>query len=366
MSNLVAPHILALTAYEPGKPEDELKRELGIEEIVKLASNENPYGPSPRVLEALSGAHFQLHRYPDPRGHDLREALAAHHSIPADHITLGNGSNELIDLLCRVCASRDEHAVFGHPSFPCYRIGSIAQELRYTAVSLRDNLHWNVDDLLEAVTPKTKILFVSNPNNPTGSYIPAAELKRLLTSVPEHVLVAIDEAYLEYADASDFRPATQLRDTRERLAILRTFSKAYGLAALRVGYVIGTPELVLALNRLRAPFNVGTIGQHAARLALSDQEHLAATVEACVRDRAKLGGALKERGFEVAPSQANFLLLKMPKAGRAVYEALLHEGVIVRPMSPPLESWIRVTVGRPEENTRFLESLERVLRESRV
>ena len=366
MSNLVAPHILALTAYEPGKPEDELKRELGIEEIVKLASNENPYGPSPSVLDALSGAHFQLHRYPDPRGHDLREALAAHHSIPADHITLGNGSNELIDLLCRVCASRDEHAVFGHPSFPCYRIGSIAQELRYTAVSLRDNLHWNVDDLLEAVTPKTRILFVSNPNNPTGSYIPAAELKRLLTSVPEHVLVVVDEAYLEYADASDFRPATELRGARERLAILRTFSKAYGLAALRVGYVIGIPELVFALNRLRAPFNVGTIGQHAARLALSDQEHLAATVEACVRDRAKLGGALNERGFEVAPSQANFLLVKMPKAGRAVYEALLHEGVIVRPMRPPLESWIRITVGRPEENTRFLESLERVLRESRV
>ena len=364
--DLVAPHILALNAYEPGMPEEELRRELGVEEIVKLASNENPYGPSPKVLDALSGANLQLHRYPDPRGHDLREALATHHSIPADHVTLGNGSNELIDLLCRVCASRDDHAVFGHPSFPCYRIGSIAQELAYSAVSLREGLHWNVDDLLEAVTPETKLLFVSNPNNPTGSYIEGGELKRLLTSVPEQVLVVIDEAYVEYADAPDFRPATGLRDTRERLAILRTFSKAYGLAALRVGYVIGTPELVFALNRLRAPFNVGTIGQHAARLALGDQEHLAATVEACLRDRTKLRDALTERGFEIAPSQANFLLVKMPTAGRTVYEALLHEGVIVRAMPPPLESWIRVTVGRPEENSRFLESLERVLRESRV
>lgn len=365
MIKLVAPHILALTAYEPGKPEDELRRELGIEEIIRLASNESPYGPSPKALDALSSDNLQLHRYPDPTGHDLREALAGHHSIPADHICLGNGSNELIDLLCRVCASRGEHAVFGHPSFPCYRIGSIAQELSYSAVSLRDDLHWNVDDLLAAVTPQTKLLFVSNPNNPTGSYIAGAELKRLLTSVPEQVLVVIDEAYAEYADASDFRPAAGLRDTRERLAILRTFSKAYGLAALRVGYVIGTPELVFALNRLRAPFNVGTIGQHLARLALSDQEHLATTVEACLRDRTKLREALNERGLEVAPSQANFLLAKMPKAGRVVYEALLREGIIVRAMPPPLESWIRVTVGRPEENSRFLESLERVLRESR-
>ncbi|MDH3201563.1 MAG: histidinol-phosphate transaminase [Myxococcales bacterium] len=364
MSNLVAPHILALTAYEPGKPEDELKRELGIEEVVKLASNENPYGPSPKVLAALFNANLSLNRYPDPSGHDLREALAAHHSIPADHITLGNGSNELIDLLCRVCASRDDHAVFGHPSFPCYRIGSIAQELRYGAVSLRDDLHWNVDDLLDAVTPKTKLLFVSNPNNPTGSYIAGAELERLLASVPDHVLVVIDEAYLEYADAADFRPATQLRDARERLAILRTFSKAYGLAGLRVGYVIGTPELIFALNRLRAPFNVGTIGQHAARLALGDQAHLATTVDACLRDRTKLRNALRERGLEVAPSQANFLLVKMPNSGRAVYEALLHEGVIVRAMHAPLGSWVRVTVGRPEENTRFLEALDRVLRES--
>jgi histidinol-phosphate aminotransferase len=363
MSNLVAPHILALTAYEPGKPEDELRRELGVDEVIKLASNENPYGPSPKVAEALD-ANVHLNRYPDPTGHDLREALAAHHSVPADHITLGNGSNELIDLLCRVCASRDEHAVFGHPSFPCYRIGSIAQELRYSAVSLRDDLHWNVDDLLDAVTPKTKLLFVSNPNNPTGSYIGGSELERLLTSAPEQVLVVIDEAYVEYADITDFRSATELRGARERLAILRTFSKAYGLAGLRVGYVIGTPELVFGLNRLRAPFNVGTIGQHAARLALDDQAHLATTVDACLRDRTKLRDALHERSLEVAPSQANFLLVKMPKPGRTIYEALLHEGVIVRAMREPIESWIRVTVGRPNENARFLDALDRVLKET--
>jgi histidinol-phosphate aminotransferase len=188
MSDLAAPHILALTAYEPGKPEEELKRELGIDDVVKLASNENPYGPSPRAIEAVSGGSLALHRYPDPRGHDLREALAAHHGVPAAELCLGNGSNELIDLICRTTASRGEHAVFGHPSFPCYRIGSVAQELSFAAVPLRDHLHWNVDDLLDAVTAETKLLFVSNPNNPTGSYIAKGELERLLRSLPERVL----------------------------------------------------------------------------------------------------------------------------------------------------------------------------------
>ncbi len=366
MSDLAAPHILALTAYEPGKPEDELRRELGIDDVVKLASNENPYGPSPKVVEALRASSLQLERYPDPRGYELREALAAHHGVPSEQLCLGNGSNELIDLICRVFASRGDHAVFGHPSFPCYRIGSVAQELRFTAVPLRDDLHWNVDDLLDAVTPETKLLFVSNPNNPTGGYVTKRELERLLRSLPDRVLAVIDEAYVEYADAEDFAPATELRHMRERLAILRTFSKAYGLAALRVGYVLGTKELVFDLNRLRAPFNVGTLGQVAAKAALGDQPHLRTSVEATVRDRRKLAESLDAAGLRVAPSQGNFVLVDVEKPGRAVYEDLLREGVIVRAMGPPLQSWIRVTVGKPEENERFLHSLERVLKGSRV
>ena len=366
MNDLAAPHILALTAYEAGKPEEELRRELGVEDIVKLASNENPYGPSPAAIEAVSGYSIALHRYPDPRGHELREALAAHHGVPAEELCLGNGSNELIDLICRVFASRGEHAVFGRPSFPCYRIGSVAQELEHSAVPLRDHLHWNVDDLLAAVTPATKLLFVANPNNPTGSYIPGVELRRLLRELPEHVLAVVDEAYFEYVDAPDFVAATALRDTRERLAVLRTFSKAYGLAALRVGYVIGSVELVHALNRLRAPFNVGTAGQVAACAALGDQAHLRASVDATIRDRRALTAALRADGLRVAPSQANFVLVELGRSGRAVYEALLHEGVIVRPMPAPLESWLRVTIGTPRENERFLDALRRVLRESRA
>jgi histidinol-phosphate aminotransferase len=366
MSDLAAPHILALTAYEPGKPEEELARELGIDDIVKLASNENPYGPSPRALAAITPDALALHRYPDPRGYELRQALSAHHSVSAEELCLGNGSNELIDLICRVFARRGEHAVFGHPSFPCYRIASIAQELDFSEVPLRDHVHWNVDDLLAAVTPSTKLVFVSNPNNPTGAYLPSAELERLLRALPERVLAVVDEAYVEYADASDFRPATELRPVRKRLAILRTFSKAYGLAGLRVGYVIGTPELVHELNRLRAPFNVGTAGQSAALAALGDQEHLRATVDATVAGRRELTRALEAHGLRVAPSQANFLLVELERPGRAVYEALLAEGVIVRPMPPPLDTSIRVTIGLPEENQRFLDALGRVLRESRA
>ncbi len=366
MSDLAAPHLLALTAYEPGKPESELRRELGIGDIVKLASNENPYGPSPKAVEALRTLDLQLERYPDPRGYDLREALAVHHGVPSDQLCLGNGSNELIDLICRVFASRGDHAIFGHPSFPCYRIGSVAQELPFTAVPLRDDLHWNVDDLLDAVTPETKLVFVSNPNNPTGGYIAKPELERLLRLLPERVLAVVDEAYVEYADAEDFAPATELRGARERLAILRTFSKAYGLAALRVGYVLGPAELVFDLNRLRAPFNVGTLGQLAAKAALGDQPHVRASVEATIRDRRKLAEDLEEAGLRVAPSQGNFVLVDVQKPGRAVYEDLLREGVIVRAMGPPLQSWIRVTVGKPEENERFLHSLERVLQGSRV
>jgi len=357
--------MLSLTAYEPGKPEDELKRELGLDEVVKLASNENPYGPSPKAIAAASAAD-QLHRYPDPRAYELRHALAAHHRVAPDELCMGNGSNELIDLICRVFASRGEHAVFGHPSFPCYRIGAIAQELSFTAVPLRDHLRWNVDDLLDAITDATKLLFISNPNNPTGSYIPGSELDRLLRALPERVIAVIDEAYFEYADAEDFVPATELRHTRERLAILRTFSKAYGLAALRVGYVLGTPELVANLNRLRAPFNVGTPGQVAAKAALADDAHLRASVEATVAERESLTKALQSAGFQVAPSQANFVLVDLRRPGRSVYEALLREGVIVRSMSEPLQSWIRVTVGKPEENQRFLRALERVLRMTRA
>lgn len=361
MSDPLAPHLRELKAYAPGKPIDELRRELGINDVVKLASNENPYGPSPSVIARLREAP-SLHLYPDPTGYDLKEALGYHHAIDPDELCLGNGSNELIDLICRVFAAPQDHAVFGDPSFLCYRIGCVAEQLEHTAVVLRDHLHWNVDDLLAAVTNRTKLLFVANPNNPTGSYIGEQELRRLLSSLPPAVIAVIDEAYVEFPDASDYSSALQMRGLRERLITLRTFSKAYGLAGLRVGYAVAPKQLIASMNRLRAPFNVSSIAQFAATLALQDQDHLTTTVRAIQADRQRLSNALSAMNVPIAPSQANFVLAKMPRGGRPVYEDLLRHGVIVRSMAPPIDDWIRITVGTPVENDRFLKALSEVLR----
>ncbi len=362
MSDLLAPHLRELKPYAPGKPIEELRRELGQKDIIKLASNETPYGPSPSVVSRLREAPG-LHLYPDPTAHDLKEALGYHHAVDPDELCLGNGSNELIDLICRVFGGPEDHAVFGEPSFLCYRIGCVAEQLEHTAVPLRDHLHWNVDDLLAAVTKHTKLLFVANPNNPTGSYIGEQELRRLLSSLPPAVIAVIDEAYVEFPDASDYSSALELRGLREQMIILRTFSKAYGLAGLRVGYAIANKEIVAAMNRLRAPFNVNSVGQFAARIALQDQDHLTKSVRSIQRDRQQLTNALSTMKIPVAPSQANFVLAKMPFAGRSVYEDLLRHGVIVRAMAAPIDDWVRITVGKPEENDRFLNALSQVLRQ---
>jgi histidinol-phosphate aminotransferase len=288
--------------------------------------------------------------------------LGSHHGVPAEQIALGNGSNELIDLICRVFASRGEHAVFGHPSFPCYRIGAVAQELSYTAVPLREHLHWSVDDLLGAVTPQTRLLFVSNPNNPTGSYIGKDDLERLLCRLPEHVLAVIDEAYVEYVNAPDFAPATDLRDTRERLAILRTFSKAYGLASLRVGYGIMHADVADFLNRVRQPFNVNALAQAAALAALDDDAYVEESRALNETGYAKLTAGLEALGVRYVPSHGNFVLVNVAN-GLRVNNELGKQGVIVRPVANyGLPEWLRVTVGLPHENARFLDALANVLK----
>ena len=358
MKNLAAPHIRGLAPYEPGKPESELRRELGLSHVVKLASNENPYGPSPRAIDALQ--HIDLKRYPDPRTFALRQALASHHELPMGEIALGSGSNELIDLISRVFTSPGDHAVFGHPSFPSYRIACIAQHLEYSAVPLIDHLRWSTDDLLAAVRPTTKLLFLANPNNPTGSHVGKAELIKLFAALPPRVLLVVDEAYVQYADAHDYVSAIELREQRQSLIILRTFSKAYALAALRVGYAVARAPLIDALNRLRAPFNVNAAAQLVALAALEDHDHLHDTVQATLRERRRLSEALGALGHRVAPSQANFVLVDVGMPGRELYERLLQAGIIVRAMTSPLERWVRVTVGTPEENAALLDALKRI------
>ncbi len=354
MEPLVPPYVERLVPYQPGKPVEELERELGIKNAVKLASNESPMGPSPRVAEAVAQLAREVHRYPDAGTYALRSDLGAHHDVPMDEVCLGNGSNELIDIICRTFASPADHAVFGDPSFVCYWLGCTAANVPFTKVPLVDKVAWDVDAMLEAVRPETKLLFLANPNNPTGAYVGRGDLRRLLEQLPEPVIAVVDEAYVEFADAADYETALSMRDTRERLLVLRTFSKAYGLAGLRVGYAIGPKELVGYLNRVRAPFNVNLIAQTAARAALSDPEHVAKYVAMNRLERPRVARALEELGLRVAPSQANFVLADFGQPNRVVYDRLLRMGVIIRPMPPPIDTWLRITIGLPEENERLL------------
>lgn len=359
MDRLVTPSIEALQPYQGGKPVEELFRERGVSDAVKLASNENPLGPSPRAIEAAGRALAEVHRYPDGSAFRLRQAIAAFHRVPMEEVLHGNGSNELIELLIRTFTTSEHHIVFGEPAFSMYRVAVMAHGVDFSAVPTHPNLVHDLDAMARAVRPNTRLLIIDNPNNPTGTYVPAAALESFLREVPPHVLVVLDEAYFEYATAADYPDSLRLRGVRERLVTLRTFSKAYGLAGLRVGYGIGPAHLMNYLNRLRAPFNVGLPSQEAGIAALADTEHLAASVRLNSEQRAWLTEELSRRGFSVTPSQANFVLVDFGRNGLELYDRLLSEGVILRPIGS-LPTSLRITVGTAEQNQRLVRALDKV------
>ncbi len=358
--SLVTPGIESLRAYEAGKPVEELARELGVTDAVKLASNENPLGPSPKAVEAARIAAAELNRYPDAAAYRLREKLAHVHGVPMNEILQGNGSNELIELLVRTFTTPAQHIVFAEPAFVVYKLASMAHGTPFTAVPLRDLTH-DLEAMAAAVKPGTRLVFVANPNNPTGTHVGRAALERFLREVPPEVIVVIDEAYIEYAEADDYPDSLELRGLRERLVVLRTFSKIYGMAGLRVGFAVGPAQLVDYMNRVRAPFNVNAVGQSAAMAALDDHDHVERSRRINQAERARLIEALGVMpGVKVAPSQANFVFVDVGRSARDVYDKMLRKGVIVRPLGP-LETCLRITVGRPEENTRMLAALGEVL-----
>lgn len=357
---LVIPTIEGLAPYEGGKPIEELARELGITDAVKLASNENPLGPSPRALEAARAVLSDAHRYPDGAAYNLRAKLAKKHGVSMDEVLLGAGSNELLDLAVRVFCTPAEHIVFAEPSFVVYRIAALACGVPFTAVPLTAGLVHDLPAMAAAVTAQTRLMFVANPNNPTGTHVGRAAVEKLLREVPPHVIIVMDEAYLEYADAADYPDSLQLRGLRERLIVLRTFSKIYGLAAFRVGYAVGPKGLIDYMNRVRAPFNVSTLAQAAAAAALDDVEHVQRAHTLNQKERTRVTEALSKRGLSVTPSQANFVLVDVKRPARAVYDALLKKGVIVRPFAS-LPTSLRVTLGTERENDRFLVALGEVL-----
>lgn len=356
MSSLVPSHIQQLAPYVPGTPIEQIRREYGIDHPVKLASNESAIGASPRVAAVLQELLANVHRYPDPRAHDLRGALSAHWGIEPGELAFGNGSNELIDLLGRVFTGIGDHVVFGEPSFLCYRIACVAGGVPYTQVPLVDHVGWDVDALLAAVTPRTRVLFLSNPNNPTGAYVGERSLRRLLGELPREVVPVLDEAYAEFVDAPDFVSGMALRDLHPRTVVLRTFSKAYGLAGLRVGYAVASRDMVDWIERLRAPFNVNALAQAAAVAALSDSQHLERAVALNTAERARVMARLGELGFEVAPSQANFVLVSVDAPSAFAYEWFLRRGIILRAFAAPLTHHLRVSLGSHSENDTMLDA----------
>jgi histidinol-phosphate aminotransferase len=359
MTRLVIPSIESLVPYEGGKPIEELARELGVDNAVKLASNENALGPSLLAIEAARAVLGSANRYPDGACYRLRERIAAFHGVGANEVLPGAGSNELLDLVVRTFATPEHHVVFGEPAFIVYRIASLSGGVPFTAVPLRDHVH-DLPAMAAAVTPKTRVLFVANPNNPTGTHVGRAAVERLLREVPEEVIIVMDEAYFEYVDAPDYPSALELRGLRERLVVMRTFSKAYGLAALRVGYAVAPPAIIDYMNRVRAPFNVTTPAQAAAAAALDDRTHVRDSVALNARERVRVVAALEKQGLRCAPTQTNFVLVDLGRPARPVYDALLRRGVIVRPFGN-LPTSVRVTFGLPEENDRFLGCLKEVL-----
>jgi histidinol-phosphate aminotransferase len=352
--------ILDIAPYEPGKPIAEVERELGIAGAIKLASNENPLGPSPKVLAACREALAGLNRYPDGSGYYLRQALAKRHGVSADAVVLGNGSNELLELFARTFVRPGEEVVFPHPSFVVYpSIVQSAGGIR-VVVTLKDH-RLDLATMARAITPLTKLVFIANPNNPTGTIVTASEVEAFLKDVPERVIVVFDEAYVEFADGPDFPQALGYLREGRRVVVVRTFSKLASLAGLRVGYAIADPDCIGLVNRIRQPFNVNTLAQVAALASLDDAEHAQATLAMIRAGVTTLCRAFDEMGVSYVPTRANFILVEVPKAAE-VYRALLRSGVIVRPMmSFGLERALRITVGAPEENARLLEALRQAL-----
>src|SRR5882672_8580250 len=359
--SLANTHILGIAPYEPGKPIEELEREYGVHDAIKLASNENPLPPSERVQRAITAQLAQLNRYPDGTGFYLRQALAKKHGFTQDQMVLGNGSNELIELAVRTFLKPGDEAIVPHPSFVVYpMIVQAAGGIR-VMVMLRDH-RLDLEAMARAITPMTKMVFVANPNNPTATIVTRDEVAHFMSRVPERTIVIFDEAYLEFAQGPDFPDTLELVTQGRKVVVLRTFSKANSLAGLRIGYGVADADCIALMNRIRQPFNVNALGQVAALAALADESHTLECVRMIEAGRHYLYDEFNGLGVKYVPSRATFILADVGRSASDIYQRLLKEGVIVRPMTPfGMESALRITVGTPEENRRLVKALKTVL-----
>ena len=360
---LAQPGVQKLSPYVPGKPVDELARELNLDPvgIVKLASNENPLGPSPKVLDAIRAELSELTRYPDGNGFALKQRLAERYSVGINQVTLGNGSNDILELVARAYLAPGLNAVFSEHAFAVYPIATQAVGAEGRAVPASNWGH-DLDAMVAAVDENSQVVFVANPNNPTGTWFDAAALGEFLARVPPHVLVVLDEAYIEYAEGQELPDGLAFLADYPNLLVSRTFSKAYGLAALRVGYAISSPVIADVLNRGRQPFNVNSLAQAAACAALDDVDYLAASRRLNDAGMHQLEEGFRQLGLDWIPSKGNFIAVDFARDAAPINQALLREGVIVRSVAGyGMPTFLRVSIGTEQENARFLDVLRQVL-----
>ena len=353
--------IAGLTPYQPGKPLDELARELGIEDAVKLASNENPRGPGPGVRRALESGFAELSRYPDGSGHRLKSALSEHLGVAPERITLGNGSNDVLELAARVALSPGSRGICDEHAFVVYPLAIMAAGGVLTRIPARQHGH-DLEAFAAAVDATTRIVFIANPNNPTGTWVDEQTLVRFLDAVPPSVWVVLDEAYAEYVTKPGYPDGVRLTERYDNLMVTRTFSKVHGLASLRVGYGVSSAEFADLLNRLRQPFNVNSLALAAAEAALADAEYVTESRRLNEAGMAQIEAGLAALGLDWIESVGNFVTVDIGREAGGVYDALLRRGVIVRPVANyGLPNHLRVTVGLPVENRRFLDALAEVM-----
>ncbi len=354
----IRPNLSSIKPYVPGKPIEELERELGVRNASKIASNENPLGPSPAVFKALGQAQSAIHRYPDGSAHKLTRKLSSYLGVDPNRLMLGNGSNELIVLLGQITLEPGGEAVYADKSFVVYPLVTQMMGAVHRVIPLTSLTH-DLPAFGRALTAKTCVVFICNPNNPTGTAVSPAEITSFLGKCPPRVLVILDEAYHEYQEGADISGSLKLQEAFPNLVVLRTFSKVFGLAGLRIGYGVAHPDLVEVFQKIRQPFNINHLAMAAAEAALTDLPHMRKVVDLNRSMRRKLTEGLNNMGYHPAPSQSNFVYFEVPRA-EEIYEKLLRKGIIVRPMGPGA---IRVTTGTEEETENFLKTFASLVEE---